>query len=110
MADWAAGLDHAVGAAEVAAARPVPCAVSDALQSGQPLQHVVISPRSMARLLDLAILTGDETLAALQASQSPYRPLRRWTLSCPFLACEGFSILGLLTHHSKLLQVFQQES
>ena len=78
MVDWDAALTHAVEAAEVAAARPTARMVSKALRNGQSLPNLKVSKEASARLLDIAILSGDRALAEELAATSMHRPLRRW--------------------------------
>ena len=78
MKDWGAKLADAVAAAREAAGRPVARAVLAALRSGKDFSNLVVSEAAMARLLDLAILTGDAELAQQCAQRCTRRPLRRW--------------------------------
>ena len=78
MKDWDAKLADAVACAHAAVARPVAHAAFAALRSGQHLCNLQISEGAMARLLDLAVLTGDVELAQHCAKHGLQRPLRRW--------------------------------
>ena len=78
MTDWDAKLADAVAAAREAAGRPVARAVLAALRSGEDFRNFDVSEAAMARLLDLAILTGDAELAQRCAQRCTRRPLRRW--------------------------------
>ena len=76
--DWDAELANAVAAAQEAAGRPVARAMLAALRSGKDFRSFDVSEAAMARLLDLAILTGDADLAQRCAQRCTRRPLRRW--------------------------------
>ena len=68
MKDWDAKLEDAVAAAREAA-----------LRSGEDFfRNFDVSEAAMARLLDLAILTGDAGLAQQCTQRCTRRPLRRW--------------------------------
>ena len=78
MVDWGAELADAIACAHEAVEQPVAHAVLPALRSGEPLDNLVVSAEAMARLLDMAILTGDVDLAQKCAQSCALRPLRRW--------------------------------
>lgn len=76
MVDWEAPLHHAAAAAERAARVPW---VSAILYLAGFRQHLpAMSEHVAARLLDVAILTGNDQAAAHLAETYPARPLRRW--------------------------------
>ncbi|CAE7752356.1 unnamed protein product [Symbiodinium sp. CCMP2592] len=78
MLDWDAELGEAVASAREAAERPVTRLVLAMLRSGEEFDNLHISESAMARLLDIAVLTGDSDLAQRCAAQCVRRPLRRW--------------------------------
>ena len=73
MTDWNAKLTDAVASA----GRPVASAVLGALRSGADFRSLDVSEAAMARLLDLAVLTGDADLAQQCTQRCARRPLRR---------------------------------
>ena len=77
MKDWDAKLTDTVAAAQEAAEWPVARTLLAALKMGEDFSNYDVSEAAMARLLDLAILTGDAELAQ-QCAQRCTRPLRRW--------------------------------
>ena len=70
MDDWDANLQNAAWRAHRAAERPVARAVLDGIRAGRAPPNLAVSAKAWARLLDLAILTGDAELAAACAAQS----------------------------------------
>ena len=78
MKDWNSELEDAVASARKAAERPVARAVLAVLRLGEDFRNFDVSEAAMARLLDLAILTGDADLAQRRAQRCTRRPLRRW--------------------------------
>ena len=80
MEDWDADLVDAIPAAEKAAATPVTRAMLDICSRDMELPFSG-SPKAMARLLDIAILTYEETAAVNLATRCRLRPLRRWALN-----------------------------
>ena len=58
MKDWDAPLDFAVWAAAQAAQKPLLCELLKMARAGEELP-LAERPEGMARLLDIAILTGD---------------------------------------------------
>ena len=80
MQDWAAGFRDVQECARKAAEKPLTQALFQALRSGSPLPGVELTDVAMARLLDIAILTGDEKMALSCIKRGQQRPLRRWRL------------------------------
>ena len=83
MEDWDADLMRgstcAIGAAQKAAATPITRAMLDICSLDMELPFSG-SPKAMARLLDIAILTGNQEATVNLAKKCQLRPLRRWTL------------------------------
>ena len=78
MRDWnTCNLCEAVDAAQVAASRPWVRRILVAQVSGSRLPFA-ISAEAMARLLDIAILTGNKEAAVCCARHAKLWPLRRW--------------------------------
>ena len=67
----------AIPAAEEAAAMPLTRAMLDIFSCDMELPFSA-SPQAMARLLDIAILTGNQKAALNLSKKSHLRPLRRW--------------------------------
>ena len=78
MSDWSSSIQRARGLAFEVASRPLFRAVSEAFCSGNTLPNCLITRPAMARLIDVAILTGDAELAAALSAAADCRPLRRW--------------------------------
>lgn len=81
MKDWDASLMDAADAARESAKKPLLRATLDAFRSGDgapSFAPFAISEDALVHLLDIAILTGDQTVAMRCAEQSKLRPLRRW--------------------------------
>ena len=79
MEDWDVDLGRAVGAARDAADKPLARAILDACSSDIEVPFSG-PPKTMARLLDIAILTGDQKAAVNLAKKCQLRPLRRWVM------------------------------
>ena len=80
------GVMGAIPAARGAAATPLTGAMLDICSRHMELPFSG-SPQAMARLLDIAILTGNQKAAINLAKKCPVRPLRRWKLSLAFEEC-----------------------
>ena len=80
MEDWDADLDDAIFKARRAAAKPLTRAMLDLCSCDMELPFSG-SPKAMARLLDISILTGDQKAAVKLAKKCQVRPLRRWAVS-----------------------------
>ena len=79
MEDWDADLYDAMRAAREAAATPVTRAMLDLCSRAMELPFSG-SPKTMARLLDIAILTGNRAAAVNLSKKCQVRPLRRWKM------------------------------
>ena len=77
MKDWDVLLDYAIPAARVAAATPPTRAMLDISSRDMELPFSG-SPKAMARLLDIAILTGNQKAAINLSKKCRLWPLRRW--------------------------------
>eukprot|EP00434_Breviolum_minutum_P032385 symbB.v1.2.028640.t1/scaffold2986.1/size65838/3 len=86
MEDWDVGLGRVVGVAQMAAATPITRAMLDLCSRDIQLPFSG-SPKAMARLLDIAILTGNQKAAVNLSKKSQVRPLRRWALECASEYC-----------------------
>jgi len=84
MEDWDVDLGRAVGAAREAAATPLTCATLDI--SSRDME-VPFQPKTMARLLDVAILTGNRKAAMNLSKKCQLWPLRRWVMDWDFDEC-----------------------
>ena len=73
------GSAGAIHAAQKAAATSLTRAMLDICSSDMELPFSG-SPKTMARLLDIAILTGNQKAAVNLAKKSHLRPLRRWSM------------------------------
>ena len=69
----------AIPAAREAAAKPLTRAMLDLYSCDLELPFSV-SPKAMARLLDIAILTGNQKAAVKLSKKCEVRPLRRWNM------------------------------
>ena len=76
----------AIPAAQMAAATPVTQAILDLCSRDMDLPFTA-SPKAMARLLDIAILTGHQKAAVKLSKKCEVRPLRRWARTWAFAAC-----------------------
>ena len=85
MKDWDVDLDDAIRAAQKAAATRLTRAMLDICSCDMELPFSG-SPNAMARLLDIAILTGNQKATVNLAKKSQLRPLRRWAMDWD---CEG---------------------
>ena len=83
MEDWDADLSGALLAAQKAAATPLTRAMLD-LCTGDMEVPFSWSPKAMARLLDVAILTGNQTAAVNLAKKCQLKPLRRLAIDWRF--------------------------
>ena len=79
MEDWYKHPLGAIVAAREAAATPLTRAMLDICSCDMELPFSG-SPKAMARLLDIAILTGNEKAAINLSKKCQVRPLRRWAL------------------------------
>ena len=79
MEDWDKHPLGAIRAAEEAAATPLTRAMLDLCSRDMDLPFSG-SPKAMARLLDIAILTGNQKAAIKLAKKCQVRPLRRWKM------------------------------
>ena len=79
MEDWDVDLGHAIGAAREAAATPLTRAMLDLCSRDMDLPFTA-SPKAMARLLDIAILTGNQKATVNLAKKCQVRPLRQWVM------------------------------
>ena len=79
MEDWNEPLLGAIPAAQMAAATPITRAMLDLCSRDVELPFSG-SPKAMARLLDIAILTCNQTATVNLSKKCQLRPLRRWTL------------------------------
>jgi len=89
MEDWnvtTVDLFGAIPAAQKAAAKPLTRAMLD-LSSCDGELPFSGSPKTMARLLDIAILTGNQKAAVNLSKKSHLRPLRRWGMDWKFEEC-----------------------
>ena len=77
MKDWDVLLDYAIPAPRVAAATPPTRAMLDISSRDMELPFSG-SPKAMARLLDIAILTGNQKAAVNLSKKCRLWPLRRW--------------------------------
>jgi len=77
MKDWDVPLDFAVEAAAQAAQKPLLCELLKIAGEGKELP-LALPAEGMARLLDIAILTGDREAAAYISKKCQVWPLRRW--------------------------------
>ena len=85
MEDWDEALLDSddfgvIPAAQKAAATPLTRAILDICSLDMELPFCG-SPKAMARLLDIAILTGNQKAAVNLAKKCQLRPLRRWVLN-----------------------------
>ena len=86
MEDWDVdlidkwGTAGAIPAAREAAATPLTGAMLDLCSRDMDLPFSV-SPKAMARLLDIAILTGNQKATVNLANKCQLRPLRRWAMT-----------------------------
>ena len=80
MADRDVNLDHVITAAGRAAATPLTRAMLDISSPDMELPFSG-SPKAMARLLDIAILTGNQKAAFNLSKKCQLRPLRRWGIN-----------------------------
>ena len=80
------GLVGAIPAAEKAAATPLTRAMLDICTRDMELPFSG-SAKAMARLLDIAILTGNQKAAVNLSDKCQLRPLRRWALDWDSEAC-----------------------
>ena len=76
----------AIPAAQEAAATPITRAMLDICSCEGELPFSG-SPKAMARLLDIAILTGNQKATVNLAKKSQLRPLRRWAFNWKFKDC-----------------------
>ena len=79
MEDWDVDLVDAMTAAREAAATPFTRVVLDMCSRDMELPFSG-APKAMARLLDIAILTGNQKAAVNLSEKCHLRPLRRWAL------------------------------
>ena len=87
MEDWDVDLEShsldttcAIEAAHEAAAMPLTCAMLDLCSRDMELPFGG-SPKALARLLDIAILTGNQKAAVNLAKKCQLWPLRRWKMN-----------------------------
>ena len=80
MEDWDEEFQYAISAAEEAAATPLTRAMLDVCSRDKGLPFSG-SPKAMARLLDIAILTGNQKAAVNLSKKCQLRPLRRWGMN-----------------------------
>ena len=80
MEDWDVDLGHAIGAAREAAATPLTRAMLDLCSRHMDLPFSG-SRKTMERLLDIAILTGNQEATINLAKKCQLRPLRRWVMN-----------------------------
>ena len=81
--DWGDEHEHpfgAIPAAKKAAATPVTSAMLDIYSRDMEVPFSG-SPKTMARLLDIAILTGNQKAAVNLSKKCQLRPLRRWAIN-----------------------------
>ena len=81
MEDWDVQQYGAVLTAHMAAATPLTRAMLDLCSCDMELPFSG-SPKAMARLLDIAILTGNRKAAVNLSKKCQVRPLRRWGVDC----------------------------
>ena len=89
LCDWDGEDDGPVGAipaAHEAASSPLTCAMLDLCSRGMEFPFKA-SPKAMARLLDIAILTGNRKAAVNLSKKCQLRPLRRWAMNWTFDNC-----------------------
>ena len=86
MEDWDVDLVDAMTAAREAAATPVTRVVLDMCSRDMELPFSG-APKAMARLLDIAILTGNQKAAVNLSEKCHLRPLRRWSMDFTFEDC-----------------------
>ena len=79
MQDWDEALVYAIPAAREAAATPLTHAMLDLCSSDMELPFSG-SPKAMARLLDIAMLTGNQKAAINLSKKCELQPLRRWVM------------------------------
>ena len=86
MANFDMDLEGAIAAAWEAAATPLTRAMLDisSCDMGVPFSG---PPKTMARLLDIAILTGNQKAAINLSKKCHVKPLRRWALKWSSEAC-----------------------
>ena len=83
--DWhSGGTSGVIPAAQQAAATPLTCAMLDLCSCDMELPFSG-SPKAMVRLLDIAILTGNQKATVNLSKKSHLRPLRRWAMNCNYL-------------------------
>lgn len=98
MTDWNLRLLDARSAAIKAMRKPLVLRVMGAIMSDIDLPFQV-SQKCAARLLDIAILSGNKEAAAALARKNPVRPLRRWSISDMFgTLCPSWGVQ--LTHYN----------
>jgi len=79
MEDWDVDLGRAISAAREASATPLTRAMLDLCS--RDIEHSFSgSPKAMARLLDIAILTGNQKATVNLSKKCQVRPLRRWSM------------------------------
>ena len=83
MKDWDVDLEDAISAAQKAAATPLTRAMLDLCSLDMELPFGG-SRKAMARLLDVAILTGNQQATVNLSKKSQLRPLRRWKMEWRF--------------------------
>eukprot|EP00434_Breviolum_minutum_P019341 symbB.v1.2.017048.t1/scaffold1314.1/size125707/1 len=79
MEDWDSDLEDVISAAEKAAATPLTRGMLDICSRDMELPFIA-SPKTMARLLDITILTGNQKAAVNLSEKCQLRPLRRWKM------------------------------
>ena len=85
--DWhSGGVSGVILAAQQAAATPVTRAMLDLCSRDMELPFSG-SRKAMARLLDIAILTGNQKAAVNLSKKCQLRPLRRWKMDWSFGGC-----------------------
>ena len=86
MEDWDVDLFCAIRAAREAAATPLTRAMLDICNRDMELPFSA-SPKAMTRLLDIAILTGNQKATLNLSKKCHLRPLRRWAISWRIETC-----------------------
>ena len=84
--DWVHRPFGAIPAAQKAAATPVTCTMLDLCSQDMDLPFSG-SPKAMARLLDIAILTGNQKAAVKLSQKCQLWPLRRWVMGWDLEEC-----------------------
>ena len=95
MEDWDVNLLYAIDAAQKAAAAPLARVMLDICSCDIELPFSK-SPKAMARLLDIAILTGNQKAAVDLSKKCQLRPLRGWGMGRNFEDCSQAAMNALL--------------